>query len=361
MKRFDWHIIRRFVTGYAFFVLALIIFFVVLHYVEYVDDFFDRGATMRDVFLVYYPSYIPEVVRLTSPLALFLACMYLTGRLAQELQFVALQTSGVSLYRIMMPYVLVACTVTGFMFWFNGWVVPRTNQTVLAFEMEYLKDAPSQLDVSEIHRQNTQDGIVTVGYYDRKTQTGHRVSLQQFEGNRRLHSRVDASRMEWIDSLHTWRLHQAVVRTFSRQGLVQQDEVAQMDTSLQVFPRDLARTESDVESMTLTEAADYVAALKRSGADQLGRTLVGYYTKYSYPFANLIVVLLGVPLAAVRRRGGQAVRFGIALGLAFLYLAIMKLTEPFGYSGEVSPILTAWLPHLIFLVGAVLVLLRARK
>ncbi|WP_243664590.1 LptF/LptG family permease, partial [Rhodothermus marinus] len=71
---------------------------------------------------------------------------------------------------------------------------------------------------------------------------------------------------------------------------------------------------------------------RRSGAGHLGRPLVAYYSKFAYPFANLILVLIGVPLASVRRRGGQAVQIGIGLGVAFAYLALQKLIEPFGYA-----------------------------
>jgi lipopolysaccharide export system permease protein len=361
VNTFDRHVIRRFVTGYVFFVGALILFFVVLHYVEYMDDFFDRGATLSEVFLVYYPSYVPKIVRLTSPLALFLACIYLTGKLAQELQIAALQTSGVSLYRLMRPYVVVAVLTTSFMFWFNGWIVPVTNATVLKFDQKYLKDAPQRVDISDIHRQNAPRSIVTVGYYDDDARTGHRVSLQRFENARRLAARVDARRMEWIDSLGQWRLHEAVRRQFADSGLAVRRKIAQVDTTLNLFPRDLARTQRDVESMTLPVASEYVGHLRRSGADELGRPLVAYFTKFSYPFANLIVVLLGVPLAAARRRGGQAVRIGIGLGVAFLYLALMKLTEPFGYAGTWPPWLVAWLPHAVFALVAAVLLWQARK
>ena len=51
---YDLHIVRRFISGYLLLIAGLIVFFVVLHYVEYIDDFMDRGASMRDVFLVYY-------------------------------------------------------------------------------------------------------------------------------------------------------------------------------------------------------------------------------------------------------------------------------------------------------------------
>lgn len=361
MTTFDWHIIRRLVTGYVFLIVALIVFFILLHYLEYIDDFLDRGATMREVFLVYYPSYIPEIVRLISPLALFLACVYLTGKLAQELQLVALQTSGVSLYRLLLPYLLVGFTVTGAMLWFNGWVVPVTNRTVLEFDQKHLKDAPRRIDVSNLHRQHRPGVLVTVRYYDRRDSVAHHVSLQQFDGGRRLVKRIDAPRMTWVDSLQVWRLRDATIRSFTEGQPERRRRVATLDTSLVVYPRDLARTERDVQAMTIPTAAEYVDALRRSGAGSLGRPLVHFHSKFSYPFANLILVLIGVPLAAVRRRGGQAVQLGLGLLTAFAYLALQKLTEPFGYAGDVSPLLVAWLPHATFLLVALGMLVQARK
>jgi len=356
---FDWHIIRRLVTGYVYLVVSLIIFFILLHYLEYIDDFLDREAPMKEIYTIYYPSYIPEIVRLISPLALFLSCVYLTGKLAQTMQLVALQTSGVSLYRLLRPYLLVALLVTGLMVWFNGWIVPVTNRTVLEYDSLYLKSAPRQIDTNDIHRQNSPGSVVSVRFFDRRSNTAYHVSLQRFDGNHRLVERIDADNMVWKDSL--WQLSDAVVRTFSEDGVEHRRVVDELDTLLLVYPRDLARTERDIETMTVPVAADYIASLQRSGAGNIGRPMVGYYTKYSYPFANLILVLIALPLAAVRRRGGQAVQIGLGLFMAFAYLAAQKLTEPFGYTGELDPLLTAWIPHAAFLAVALLLLVQARK
>lgn len=362
MTRFDFHIIRRLIAGFVTLVGVLIIFFIVLHYVEYVDDFFDRGATMRQVFLLYYPSYIPEIVKLTSPLALFLACVYLTSKLAQSLQLTALQTSGVSLYRLLVPYLIVAIALTSLMFWFNGWIVPKTNRAVLEFEQQYLKDAPQVVEVSDIHRQNQPGSFLTVGYYDRRSRVAHRVSLQQFNEEHRLLERIDAPNMTWIDSLSVWRIEQAVIRSFkSSNGIERRSHAIRIDTLLAILPRDLARTERDVESMTIPAAAEYIEDLERSGAGSVGRTKVGYYGKFAYPFANLILALIGMPLSAVRRRGGQAVQMGLGLIVAFAYLAIIKLTEPFGYTGELPPVIAAWMPHVLFFTLALVMLFKARK
>ena len=358
LTTFDWHIIWRIFRGYGLLVVTLIVFFILLHYLESIDDFLDRRAPLHKIYTVYYPSYIPEIVRLISPLAIFMSAIYVTGRLAQSLQIIALQTGGVTLYRLLIPYSIVGLTTSLLMLGMGGWLAPQTNQTVLAYDALYLKDAPKQIDVSRIHRQNDPHSVVIVGYFNRRSATAHRVLLQRFDTTGQLVERMDAQMMVWRDSL--WHIPYAVVRTF--EGDIETlYPVANLDTLLRVFPRDLARTERDIETMTIPVAADYVDGLRRSGTDHIGRAEVGYYTKYTYPLANLIAVLLALPLACRRRRGGQAVQVGLGLLVAFSYLAVQKLTEPFGYSGDLDTRIAAIAPHALFLIGAFLALARSRK
>lgn len=358
---YDLHIIRRFITGYVLLLIGLIVFFVVLHYVEYIDDFMDRGATTQDVFLLYYPNYIPEIIRLISPLALFISAVFLTGRLSQKLEIASLQSAGVSIYRLIVPFLLVGVVVTGFMFWFNGWIVPVTNQVRLNFEQDYTKDAQGQAEFANIHRQNAPGSIISVSFYERNSKTATTVTLQTFSPDGMMTERIDADRMMWIDSTASWEMVEPTVRTFDQDGNMTQRVFARIDTTLSLLPRDFARTQGDVDAMSITTAKDYLEALERTGANRLGRPLVMYYSKFSYPLSNLILILLAVPLASVRRRGGQAMQLAIGLVVAFVYLALMKLIEPFGYAGELSPITAAWAPHIIFLCFALFVMQRVNR
>lgn len=360
MTTIDRHIIRRLMTAFVLLIGLLIVFFVVLHYVEYVDEFFDNGATSREVFLQYYPSYVPEIVKLVSPVALFLSTIYLTSKLAQKLQIVALSTSGVSLYRLMRPYLLVGVFVTGFMFWFNGWIVPTANQQRMAFEEQYLNNGSSAVDDTDIYRRNAPGSIVSIGYYNRKKQVAYNVSLLTYNQQKHLKERIDTPSMHWIDSLQQWQFPKATRRTFNKQQM-QQQPIASLDTTLNLYPRDIVRSAQDVNRLTLPEAANFIETLRRSGAGNMGRPLVAYYSKYTYPLANFILVLLGVPLAAVRRRGGQAVQIGLGFLVTFLYLALIKLVEPFGFMQTVSPLVAASLPHLVFLLLGLGCVLFTRK
>jgi len=361
VTKFDIHIARRLIGGYIALLGGLIVFFIVLHYVEYIDDFLDRGAQTRDVFLIYYPNYIPEIIRLVSPLAFFISAIYLTGRLAEKLELSTLQTSGVSLYRLLVPYVIVGLFVTGIMFWFNGWVVPETNRVRIQFEQDYTKGASGRIDYSNIHRQISPGSILSVGFFDGERKTATTVSLHAFDDERRLRQRIDAVRMLWIDSTKQWQLIDPVIRSFSVDGIESRKVLSLLDTTLSVLPRDLARTEDDMEAMTIDEGREYIDELKRSGANKIGIPLVLYYSKFSYPFANLILILLGVPLSSVRRRGGQAFLMGTALFVAFAYLSVIKIIEPFGFTGALSPVMASWLPHALFVVIAAVILWRVRK
>ncbi|NNE71955.1 MAG: YjgP/YjgQ family permease [Rhodothermales bacterium] len=361
LKTFDLLVIRRLVVTYSVLIGALIVFFIVLHYVEFVDDFIDSGATMGEVFSVYYPNYVPEIVRLMSPLAIFLATLFLTGRMAQKLELSALQTSGVSLYRIVVPFAIVGIALTGAMFWFNGWVVPEANRVRIRFEKQHTQTKSSVDEYNNIHRQNSPGSVITVNFYDRATQTAHTVTMERFDEGSRLVERIDARSMQWVEEDSTWQLRSPVVRRFGADGSERITSPSRIDTTLALLPRNMARTDGDVESMTISEARDYLQVLERSGVDNLGVPRVTFHGKFAYPFANLILILLAVPLAAVRRRKGQALILGVGLLVAFVYLALMKFLEPFGYEGILSPEATAWIPHVLFLVASMLVLLRAPK
>jgi lipopolysaccharide export system permease protein len=361
LKRFDRHTVRRLGMSYVFLIAILVVFYVVLDYVENVDDFMDRQCPITDALTRYYPNLVPEIIRLISPLALFLSVVFVAGKQAQHLELAALQTSGVSIYRILIPYVLVGLTVSAGMFFFNGWRVPVSQRVVLDFQQSCLKDAPKQLDTGEIHRLNAPGSLITINFFNRKNQTGYNPSLLTFDESNRMVQRIDAKHMQWIDSLGVWRFLSVTLRTFDPAGGETRIELAEIDTTLNVLPRDFARTERDVDTMTITEARQYIESLTRTRANNVEPAFVGYYSKFSYPVANLIVALLGVPLAAVRRRGGQAVQIVMGLLISLAYLAALKLVESYGLTGEIAPLVVSWAPHAAFFLLAVLMLLRIKK
>jgi lipopolysaccharide export system permease protein len=112
--------------------------------------------------------------------------------------------------------------------------------------------------------------------------------------------------------------------------------------------------------MSYYDLKEFIQNQQRAGQDA-SRWLVDFYSKISYPFATFIVVLFGVPFASIRRRGGIGVQLGISLLVCFIYLIFMKVSEVFGYNGDIHPLLTAWSANMLFFAAAVVVTLRVPK
>ena len=363
MTRFDRYVLVRFLAASSLLLVLLIVTFVVLDYVEYVDDFLDRGATQREVFGTYYLHYIPEIVRLVSPLAVFLGAIYTTARLAQSMQLAALRSAGVSTWRFARPFLLAGVAITLVLLGFNGWTVPRANVVVHAFQNQYYRDAPENRTGSGLVRQLAPDAILTVNHFDREDGRAFGVTALRFDtlggAPVGIRERIDAAEMVWLDSLEKWNLKTVDVREFEGEERFQ--ETAGLDSAFAVLPRDLAQSERNAERMTLPEAAAYVRSLDRAGVREKGRPIVSLHSKLSYPLANLILIALAVPLASRRRRGGQAAQLALGLGVAFVYLAMQKTMEPLGYVGDIPPVLAAWIPHAVFAVLAVVALVRSHR
>ena len=112
--------------------------------------------------------------------------------------------------------------------------------------------------------------------------------------------------------------------------------------------------------MTLTELREFANDQLLAGNDPT-RAEIEYHSRIAFAFASFVCVLFGLPLSANKRKGGLAIQFGISLAVTFIYLVFMKVSHAFGKNGVLEPILTAWFANLVFLVFALINLIRVRK
>lgn len=362
LTRFDRHVLGRFLAALLLLEALLGVTFVTFDYAERVDDFLDSGATTAQVFGSYYPHYLFDIVRLTLPLAAFLAAIYVTTRLSQSVQLTALRAAGVSLGRYLRPFLLAGVVLSAGLFAWGGWAVPRAMRVVHDFQNRHYADAPERGADGEITRQTAPDALISVGYYEREARRAFRVTLVQLDtsgGARGVAARLDAAEMTWSDSTARWTLRDAAERRFD--GAERLVRSATLDTALAVTPADLAQSERDAERMTLPEKRAFLDALDRAGVRDQGRARVAYHASLAYPVSVFVLIVLAVPLAAPRRRGGQALALALGLGVAFAYFAAQRVLEPLGQVGDLHPAAAAWAAHALFAVVALVAFLRARR
>jgi lipopolysaccharide export system permease protein len=273
-----------------------------------------------------------------------------------------MKACGMSLYRIMVPYLVVAFLVSCVSVYFNGWVVPKANKKKLTLEREYLNKNRVSGSGANIYVQDSPTKILSMGYFDDTREVASRVSIQNFSDTNFtvLVSRVDAQTMEWDTAGHRWMLREGVRRWFTHDKEQLEKFSMQPGEQLHFDPDDLRKKQEQPDEMDYQTLKQFIENQQRAGQD-VSQWLVDFYSKISFPFASVIVVLFGVPFASVKRRGGIGVQLGISLLVTFIYLIFLKVSQVFGYNGDINPLLTAWLANLIFLVGAFYITLRVPK
>lgn len=339
--------------------MMLIFIYVMIDFSENSDDFADQGAEMGEIFTRYYLNFVPEMARLVLPVAVFVACLFLTGQLSDRLEITALKAAGVSLYRLIVPFLAFAVMCAVIISLLDSRIIPKSNAAKLAFEEQYLRNKSEKIDQSDIYRQPSSESHLRVNYFDEKKQIAYRVRLIEFTGNK-ITKTTTATRMFWQDSTQSWQLEGVTERVWNETGY-SESSLTEKDTILNVFPRDLSRTTSDVYQLTYAEAREYIDSIERSGAGGIEIPQVQFYGRLTYPFSIIVVMIIGFSFASVRRKGGKGVYLAAGLTISFLYLAFMKIIEPFGYYGAVPPFLVAILPHLFFFIIGILLLIQAKK
>ncbi|MEP7233669.1 MAG: LptF/LptG family permease [Ignavibacteriota bacterium] len=365
MKLLDRHIIKQFILSTIVSIAAFIIIFIAIDLMEKLDKFLDRKVPFMMI-LDYYINFTPQMISLVLPIALLLGSLFTTGKMSQNNEIIASRSAGMSLYRFMLPFVILGTLLSFGAVYFNGWILPRANARVDALQRKY--DLPGTTSLGSQSNLHLQDGIgkvVVIQNFSFEALRADRVGIYFFEPNNptKLYRRIDAKQMLWDTLRKAWRFVDAVERVFTADSSKEAFTKLNDSTStikLSFTPTELRERQLKYEELTNTQFRKRIDIAKLAGQDT-ARDEVDYYSKYAMSFTALIVVLFGVPFASQKKRGGLSIEFAIAIGIAFFFLAFTKVSQTFGYTGAIDPIFTAWLANLLFLVIAIVVIIRVQK
>ncbi|MFO7845522.1 MAG: LptF/LptG family permease [Balneolaceae bacterium] len=359
MNKFDRHIFKQLLTITIFVMVVLICIFILIDFSENSDEFSDNGAELAQIWSQYYMNYIPDMIRVMSPLAIFVATLIVTGRMTERLEIIALKASGVSLYRLVLPYLFFGVLMSGSVSYLDAYIIPNSNAERIEFEKEYMSGSDERLDRGKIFRQEAENRIVSFNFFEASSNTGYQASIITFEDDK-VKRISNANRMEWNDSTRQWNVDRLRERIFENGGYTETDTV-DVPLDLNLYPRDLARRSSDIYQLSYPQAFQYIESIERIGAGGTDLPKTQLYSRIAYPVAIFVVCLIGFGIATERRKGGRGFYIAAGLGISTIYLAVMKITEPFGYAGALSPEVASFVPHLIFLIVGILLLIFTRK
>lgn len=126
MKRLHKFVIKSFL-GPFFMTFFICVFILLMQFLwKYIDDLVGKGLDWAIVSeLLMYAAF--GLVPLAFPLAMLLASIMTFGNLGENYELVAMKASGISLFRIMRPLLVVAIIMTSIAFYFSNNILPKTN------------------------------------------------------------------------------------------------------------------------------------------------------------------------------------------------------------------------------------------
>lgn len=378
--------IRQFCFALIFSLIAFWVIFLVVDLVEHVDKYIDKQASISLV-IKYYLYFTPYILVLSLPVAMLLSCLFSLGQLAKHNELTAMKSAGISLHRILLPLFALSFLISVFVIGFSGSIVPLTYQKMMHVKTVEIERGRQQtsLIISNLFIQGEDGRIFHLATYDTKTKMGSDALVQKFEENR-LKEEIRAKRVRWENK--GWVFEDGVERIFSNaQGkpkISEELEGAESDSpaisaqineaeveeyrpfdrlfklDLKIEPEALTRRQKKSDEMGYFELADYVKLKKRSG-QLVAKETTDLHLKIAFPFVNFIIVLFGAPLAANPKRSGLALGFAVSLFISFVFYTLIRMSQSFGYSERLPPLLAAWAANILFAILGTILLLKSKK
>lgn len=372
MKILDKYVLKRFLSTFVFVVLILLSIVTVIDLTEKMDKYARAELTTLEI-LGYYKDYIPWIGSLITPITIFIATVYVCSRLAAHTEIIAMLSAGISFKRTLFPYFIGALIVACISFVLNGWIIPNSNKSRLAFELEYLQNK-YYFNQRNIHMQVAPDTYMYMQSYQNLTRTGYHFTLEHFDDNR-LVEKLTANRVTWDSVKQKWTLyewkHKRVDSVFevSRstassvydEGMVpvalgsplrSEQSGKSLDTALVIHPQEFESDYRKYDGMTLNELDDYIHNLRARGSAGVEVYEVEKYTRYAHTFTIFILVFMGVIVSSRKSRGGTGLQIALGFLLSFLFIIFFMLFRTFAETGSLPPEISVWIPNIIFAVIA---------
>lgn len=344
----DVYIIRKFLGTFFFSLVLIMTIAVVFDFAEKIDDFMEKEAPVRAIIFDYYFNFIPYFATLFSPLFAFISVIFFTSKMAVNTEIIAILNSGMSFRRLMWPYFLSSLVIAIFTFMLTNFVIPHANLVRIDFEDKYYRtSAYRKGTIVNFHRQVYKNVYAYMERYNPETETGTNFSLEKFDDNGLLESKLMASRVTWDTTINKWSAWTYFIRDL-KNGEEYISKGLRIDTALTVTPGDFERDPDYVGTMTYNELNSYIDLLRMQGSDELKLFLIEKQRRFANPFSIFILALIGVSLSSQKVRGGIGMQIGIGLGLSFSYILFMQFASQFSLKGNLDPMLALWIPNILY-------------
>ena len=357
-KILDRYILNELAGSFFFGIMAFTIIFIAGDLLfQAANLIIEKGVSLMVVARLFVYR-LPEVILLTVPMSSLLSTLLTFGRLSVNSEIVAIQAAGISFRRVLRPVLGISAVLAMLSLIGNETIVPfsnRASENLMKYEI--LQERPSVLK-ERVFLKDEQNGelkrVLYLGKLRPREGLMSDILVQEFDAGklRRISTAVRGTWKSgewWVEQGEVFEVADAgkvnLLFRFDRQRLL-----------LNLSPEQLEKASRRPAEMSSIELLAHINILKAQGANLLPLWVL-FHLKLSVPWSAMILAVLGASIGVrTPRRGGSGIGFGLCIIIVFAYYVVMSFSRALGETGNIPPLLAAWLPNVTFLLlGALFV------
>ncbi len=361
----DEYVMGSFLRNFGIVMLALVGLFLIFTFFELIGDII-RYRTPLVTVGDYLLNLIPFILYNVTPICSLVAVLITFGALSRTSELTAMKATGVSLYRVVAPVLIVAAVLSALLFAFAESYLPGANRRQEAL-LSTIKGKPAQTFLrpdrkwmsGQTSGTTEPTRIFYYQFFDADKNVFANLTVFEFQpGSFTLTRRIYASSARWDERLGRWVFENGWQRTFAGDSIAAyQTFTVETFPEIHEAPGYFKKEDRQSQAMSFTELSAYIDDLKQSGFDTM-RLRVQLNRKLAYPLITLVLAIIAVPFALSAGKRGSLAGIGAAICVTIGYWVVALLFENLGNVNSLPAVVAAWSPDLLFAIAGTYLLLR---
>jgi lipopolysaccharide export system permease protein len=366
MMLIDKYLLRRFIFPLAYCLVAFSMLVVIWDLFDHFGDIIKANPSF--LFIArYYLGILCPAFEYLVPACLLLAAIYALWQLTRSNELIAMRVSGISMYRLMFPFLGVGLVFSLFNLVMGTTIAPQT-----AYWSDYCYAHKFQPPAHEIRQDQPHYCIAghrqwMIGELDiNNPQRLLRVKVTQERKDGTRAMDVVAAKAEWLDG--QWWFYGIQEQKYNEQGdpdgslapkVPDLQSVRQMPF-LSEKPADFVNEPKSWEYYTYLEMVRYLKAHKGSSGKDIAQRKVELHRRLAMPWACLIVTLFGIPAGSKSARQNALSGVFLAVGFFLAFYFLNQVGAFLGIKEVISAWLGAWLSNIVFMIVGIWLMVKIR-
>jgi LPS export ABC transporter permease LptG/LPS export ABC transporter permease LptF len=318
-----------------------------------------RNSSSFSDMLQIFLFTLPNLFRVTIPMAVLVGILLGLSRLAADSEVIAMRACGLGIGYFVRVASIVAVAGTLFGLLNSLYLAPRANRAILGMEQTLGTQQASYQIEPRVFYEDFKNAVLYV--QDVRSGVGAANWRQVFMADVRdpANPIVTTAASATVASDNTQELMMRLrngARHETDAGHPQQYNVSTFtitDLPLSLAQQNdvhLGRLDTAIYAMPMPEL---VARMRQPGGK---RYLIEFYNRFSFPAACLVLMLVGVPLGVSSRRGGKSSGFVFTVLLVFIYYFLSSTGIALGRQNKLPVFFAVWSANLLFAVVGIFLL-----